>query len=121
MSHNLDLGKKGEKLARDFLISKGYSILEENWRFKKAEIDIIGKDKDNNILIFFEVKTRSYSYFGEPASFVNRKKQKLISDAASQYMNEINYDWAIRFDIIGIVINKNKSAEISHYEDAYFM
>ena len=120
MAHNQELGNRGENIANDFLVSKGYEILERNWRFKKAEIDIIAKDINNNILVFFEVKTRSYTYFGEPEAFVDEKKQKFISDAASEYMRKINYNWAIRFDIIGIVINKN-NVKTSHFEDAFFM
>ena len=118
MKQNKEIGIKGENLATDFLISKGYEILERNWRFKKAEIDIIAKHK--GILIFVEVKTRSYSYYGEPESFVDNKKKRLIADAASQYMQRINYDWAIRFDIIGILIEDGKKPVIAHFEDAFF-
>ncbi len=118
MKENKEIGSKGEDIAADFLFSKGYEILERNWRFKRAEIDIIAKHKDK--LIFVEVKTRSYSYYGEPESFVNNKKKRLIADAASQYMKKINYDWAIRFDIIGILIEKDKKPIISHFEDAFF-
>ncbi|HHH52756.1 MAG TPA: YraN family protein [Bacteroidetes bacterium] len=119
MSHNLTIGKKGEEIAVEFLVEKGYLILERNWRFKKAEIDIIAKDKDGT-LVFVEVKTRSYTYFGEPEAFVNDKKKSLMLDTASEYMRTIDYDWAIRFDIIGIVIEKEGSPKVSHFEDAFF-
>ena len=118
-SNNIAFGKRGEKIAIDYLVSKGYKILEENWRFKRAEIDIIAKDKEG-VLIFIEVKTRSYTFFGEPEVFVDEKKKKLLLDAASQYMKTINYEWAIRFDIIGIVIDKSNNVKISHFEDAFF-
>ncbi len=118
MKENKEIGSKGEDLATDFLITKGYEILERNWRFKRAEIDIIARHEEK--LIFIEVKTRSYSYYGEPESFVDNKKKRLIADAASQYMKKINYDWAIRFDIIGILIEKDKKPIISHFEDAFF-
>ena len=59
--HN-ELGKKGERLAIDYLIKKGYAILDENWRFQKAEVDIIAQIKDT--LVAVEVKTRSTSDFG---------------------------------------------------------
>ena len=115
----IEFGKRGEKIAADYLVSKGYTILEKNWRFKKAEIDIIAKDNEG-ILIFVEVKTRSYTYFGEPEAFVDEKKKSLLLDAASQYMDEVGYEWAIRFDIIGIVIDKSDNVSISHFEDAFF-
>ncbi len=118
MKKNKETGSKGEDLATDFLISKGYEILERNWRFKRAEIDIIARH--NGKLIFIEVKARSYSYYGEPESFVDNKKKRLIADAASQYMKKINYDWAIRFDIIGVLMEKDKKPIISHFEDAFF-
>jgi len=70
-SKNIEFGKRGEKLAEDHLISKGYKILKKNWRFKRAEIDIIAKDKEG-ILVFVEVKTRSYTYYGEPEVFVDQ-------------------------------------------------
>ena len=61
--HN-ELGKKGEQLAVDFLQKKGYTILDRNWRFKKAEVDIIAQKEQ--ILAIVEVKTRSSNYFGNP-------------------------------------------------------
>jgi len=66
-SHN-DLGKKGEQLAAEFLISKGYKIVARNFRFQKAEVDIIARK--NNVLAIIEVKTRSSSNFGDPQEFV---------------------------------------------------
>jgi len=121
MQTHIDIGKKGESLAKEFLLDNNYEILDTNWRFKKAEIDIIAKDLNENILVFFEVKTRSYDYYGEPASFVTEKKKRLMLDAASQYMRDINYDWAIRFDIIGILWKNDKDINIKHYKDAFFM
>ncbi len=117
MAKHIDFGKKGEILAFDYLMAKGYRVLAQNWRFSRAEIDIIAMDKD--ILVFVEVKTRSSDYYGEPADFVDKRKQQLIMDAASQYMQEINHEWAIRYDIIGIIINDN-GIELKHYEDAFF-
>ncbi len=119
MSDNLKIGRIGEDIAERFLRDSGYEILERNWRFKRAEIDIIAKDTDG-ILVFVEVKTRSYDYFGEPASFVDEKKQKIMADAASQYMKFIGYEWAMRFDILGILLDDEKKPKISHYKDAFF-
>jgi putative endonuclease len=118
-NNNIEFGKRGEKLAVDYLIAKGYKILEKNWRFKRAEVDIIAKNNEG-ILVFVEVKTRSYTFYGEPEVFVDEKKKQLLLDAASQYMNEVEYEWAIRFDIIGIVIDKYENIKISHFEDAFF-
>lgn len=116
-AHN-ELGNKGEEIAKIFLKEKNYQILDTNWRFSKAEIDIIAKYED--ILIFVEVKTRSYETFGEPESFVDEKKEHLMLDAAQVYMQRMNHDWEIRFDIIGITLRQGYPPKIRHYEDAFF-
>ena len=118
MKSNKEIGQIGEDAAVVFLEQLGYNILERNWRFSRAEIDIIAKDHD--ILVFVEVKTRSYNYYGEPEDFINERKEHLLSDAASQYMNLIKYDWEIRFDIISILILKNQEHQIKHFKDAWF-
>lgn len=112
------IGDKGEAIAVDFLDRKGYQILETNWRFSRAEIDIIAFDGE--ILVFVEVKTRSYDYYGKPEEFVTLKKEKLMADAATVYMDKINHDWEIRFDIISILLPKNKTPIIEHFKDAFF-
>lgn len=114
----MEIGKKGEALAVQFLEEKGYEILATNWRFRRSEVDIIAKD--GPILVFVEVKTRSYDYFGEPASFISARKKVLLQDAAAAYMHQINHTWEIRFDIIGILLPTNKDVTIQHYEDAFF-
>ena len=72
MAQHNELGKKGEQLAVDYLIKKGYDIVERNYRFDKAEVDIIASLKDT--LAIVEVKTRSTIDFGNPQDFVNRNK-----------------------------------------------
>ncbi len=119
MAKHNETGKLGEELAAAFLLDKGYLILETNWRFKRAEIDIIAKDEREDILIFVEVKTRSSDYFGKPEEFVSPQKEKLMADAAQVYAEEIQHDWEIRFDIMGIVLKEGKP-EISHLADAFF-
>lgn len=118
MSKKKETGEKGEQLATDFLKSKGYHILERNWRFSRAEIDIIAMHSD--VLVFVEVKTRSYTSFGEPEAFVTTKKEELMIDAAHVYMAKIQHEWEIRFDIIGIVLPEIGNPSIKHFEDAFF-
>jgi putative endonuclease len=102
--HN-ELGEKGEELAVEFLQKKGYKILERNWRFKKAEVDII--TIKNNVLAVVEVKTRSSNYFGNPQDFVNPKKIQLLVEAINEYVTSKNLEVEVRFDIIAILKNKN--------------
>tara|TARA_R110001632_G_scaffold19898_10_gene59870 strand:+ start:1177 stop:1536 length:360 start_codon:yes stop_codon:yes gene_type:complete len=116
MAEHYDLGKKGEQLAVDYLIKEGYKILVRNWRFQKAEIDIIALKE--NILASVEVKTRSTNYFGNPQDFVNPKKIKLLVMAMNEYVIKHDLDVEVRFDIIAIT--KNKSGfDIEHLEDAF--
>ena len=114
--HN-DLGKKGEALAVEFLQKNNYQILERNWRFKKAEIDVIAKK--NDVLAVVEVKTRSSNYFGNPQDFVNPKKIQLLVEAINEYVISKNLDVEVRFDIIAITKNQEKF-EIKHLKDAFF-
>jgi putative endonuclease len=118
LSKQQSTGKLGEDIASNFLQKAGYSLLERNWRFRKAEIDIIAKDGE--VLVFVEVKAKSYTYFGAPEESVSSYKEDLIIDAAHQYMIKIGHDWEIRFDIISIVLDKNKGTSITHFKDAFF-
>ena len=114
-THN-DLGLRGEQLAIDYLEEIGYTILERNYRYLKAEIDIIAKKDD--LLVVIEVKTRSSTYFGKPENFVNSKKIKLMVQAADHYVNKRDFDVNIRFDIIGIVYLET-TYELDHIKDAF--
>ena len=117
MSKTRKTGDRGEQMAVELLQAKGYQILERNWRFSRAEIDIIAKQKD--ILVFIEVKTRSTALFGEPEEFLTSKQESLITDAAAVYMEQIGHDWEIRFDIISITLQPPQPI-IRHFEDAFF-
>ena len=116
-----DLGKTGELLALQHLESSGYEVVEKNYRAGKGEIDLIawspGKPKT---LVFVEVKTRSNDFFGSPEAYVGKDKQRIVAATAGAYMQKINYDWAVRFDIISIMIRKSGQPEIKHLEDAWF-
>ncbi|PHQ55248.1 MAG: endonuclease [Lutibacter sp.] len=116
MAIHHELGQKGEQLAVEFLQKKGYRILDRNWRYKKAEVDIIAQKE--GILAIVEVKTRSSDYFGDPQDFVNQKKIKLLVEAIHEYVTSKNLDLEVRFDIIAILKNKNAFA-IEHLEDAF--
>ncbi|PQB08489.1 hypothetical protein BST83_16185 [Polaribacter filamentus] len=117
MAEHNELGKKGEKLAIDFLIENDYKILEKNYRYLKAEVDIIARKKD--VLLVVEVKTRSSDYFGNPQDFITPKKIKLLVSAIDYYVVQRDLDVEVRFDIIAIIHQKNKT-KIEHLENAFF-
>jgi putative endonuclease len=116
MAEHNELGKKGEKLAIDFLIKNKYKILEKNYRYLKAEVDIIAQKE--NILAVVEVKTRATDYFGDPQDSVTLKKIKLLLTAVDYYVVEKDLDVEVRFDIIAIV-HKNNNTKIEHLKDAF--
>ncbi|WGH74911.1 YraN family protein [Tenacibaculum tangerinum] len=116
MAQHNELGKKGEQLAIDYLIENGYVIVEKNYRFQKAEVDIMAKK--GSVLAIVEVKTRSTAYFGNPQDFVNPKKIKLLVTAVDAYVTKRNLDVEIRFDIIAIIKEQHKFT-IEHIKDAF--
>lgn len=116
MADHNELGKKGEKLAVEFLLKNNYKILETNYRYLKAEVDIIAL-KDET-LVAVEVKTRSTNYFEEPQDAVKAKKIKLLVTAIDYYVVEKDLDVEVRFDIIAI-IHQNKKTKIEHLENAF--
>jgi len=116
MAEHNELGKKGEELAIGFLIKNDYKILEKNYRYLKAEVDIIAQKE--NTLAVVEVKTRATDYFGNPQDFVNPKKIKLLLSAIDNYIVEKDLDVEVRFDIIAI-IHKNNTTKIEHLKDAF--
>ena len=119
MPSQSEIGAIGEAYAKSYLEKKGYEILECNWRFKKAELDLIAKIDE--ILVFIEVKTRSYQYFGAPEEAITEKKEAMMIDAAQRYMESIDYTWEIRFDIISILLDKvYKIRDVKHFKDAFF-
>ena len=117
MAEHNDLGKLGEELAVEFLQKNGYDILETNWVFQKAEIDIIAQKE--NILAIVEVKTRSSIDFGLPQDFVKPKKIQLLVKAVNEYVISNDLDVEVRFDIIAIH-KEGKNYKIEHIEDAFY-
>ncbi|MFK7810536.1 MAG: YraN family protein [Saprospiraceae bacterium] len=118
MAKHNELGNQGETIAKQLLVDKGHTILETNYTYKRAEIDLISRF--DNTLIFTEVKTRSSDFFGAPELAVSDKKQSLIIRAAQAYLFENDYDDEIRFDVISIVIRNEHNVSIKHFEDAFF-
>ena len=116
MAKHNELGKIGEELAAQFLIEKGYEILERNWRNIHKEIDIIAKEGED--LVIVEVKARQTDEYGEPDIAVTKRKQRMLIAAANAYILKNNLDVSTRFDIISIVF-KNGEPVIEHIEDAF--
>ncbi len=116
MAEHNELGKKGEQLAVAYLLQHNYKIIACNYRFLKAEVDIIAQKE--SVLAAIEVKTRSSIDFGNPQDFINPKKIKLLIYAIDNFVLENNLDVEVRFDIIAIVKQKN-AFKIEHLKDAF--
>jgi len=116
-THN-ELGHRGEAIAKAHLEAAGYEILDENWTFGKAEVDLIAY-KDQTI-IFTEVKTRTGTGFGQPEDFVDNRKQKLLAQAADEYIYLMNHKGDARFDIIAILFTPQNTYTLKHIEDAFW-
>lgn len=117
MARHNDLGKAAEQLAVEYLQRKGYTILDRNWRWGKAELDIVALD--GNQLVVVEVKARTSDYFGDPATAVTPRKIKLLVEAAHAYVTQHELDYEVRFDIVAVLYNK-KNRKIDHYPDAFY-
>ena len=111
--HNKEIGKKGEETALKYLQKKGYQLVDQNYRHRRGEIDLIVKRED--ILVFVEVKLRSGSYFGYPEEMVSENQWELLMETAKAFQIENGYNGPIRFDIVAIL-----GEQIRHFEDAIF-
>jgi len=117
MAEHNELGKLGEELAQDYLKQNGYTILETNWTFQKAEIDIIAQKEA--VLAIVEVKTRSSIEFGLPQDFVKPKKISLLVKAVNEYVITNDLEVSVRFDIIAIY-KEEGDFKVEHIEDAFY-
>ena len=116
MAKHNKLGKDGELIAFMVLQRDGYNILQTNWKFQKAEVDIIAQ-KDG-FLIFIEVKTRGSKKFGNPSDSIDKKKISLYKDAAEGYLEQYPSELEVRFDVVNIIIGKDET-EIEHIPNAF--
>ena len=110
-------GQEGEKIAADYLIKRGYKIVEQNFRCSIGEIDLIAWEKET--LVFVEVKARSSSQFGGPDSAVTLRKQEKIIRVASAYLQQKKLLTVLcRFDVVG-VIKDGTGIAITLFQNAF--
>lgn len=108
----LEYGRWGERMAHHFLMKKGYVILYRNWRFLKAEVDMIAYFEGRIVLV--EVKSRWNNNFGRPASFVSNKQLHMICFAGEKFLEKHQFQNELQIDIIEIV-GKPDSYSIEHF------
>lgn len=115
MAQHNDTGRWGEDVAREHLISKGYGIMETNYRAGRNEIDIIATKGDR--IIFVEVKTRK-TRFADPLEAIDRRKMSRLVSAADAYLRAFAVARSPQFDVI-TVIGTEAAHEVEHFEDAF--
>lgn len=118
MSLNQAKGKEGEAHATGWLVKKGYTVRERNWRYRQWEVDIIASRKQ--FLHFIEVKTRHSLRYGRPEESITRDKMNGLRNAAEAYQY-LHPDWKyIQFDVVAITVIDGIIKEVFLIEDVYF-
>ncbi|MEM7173894.1 MAG: YraN family protein [Bacteroidota bacterium] len=110
-------GKQAETIAIQYFNHQGFVKQAQNYRFQKAEIDLIVQKKD--LLLFIEIKSRNTTKFGYAETFCKPKQQGLYQIAASQYIQNTAWQGQVRFDIIAIH-HHNKKIDLAHFQDAFY-
>ncbi len=111
------LGNKGEEIAENYLIGKGYQILDTNWFWGHREIDIVARLGDE--IVFVEVKTRDENFTVEPWEAVTANKIKNIVSVADHWLRYRKIDLEGRFDVISIVVKRDGTHSLEHFERAF--
>ena len=124
MSQHTDLGARGEALAASYLEDKGYRIVARNYRFERAEVDLICHDpsaEPAGELVFVEVKTRSGTRYGVPEAAVTDAKKSQLVKASEGYLHEHQMEHArARFDVVAIVLRPGRTPNIEHIQHAFW-
>jgi putative endonuclease len=114
--HNTEIGRLGEGFAKKYLQRKGYKVLQQNYRTRYAEIDLVVRKKD--MLVVVEVRTKTGERFGTPEETLNKKKLEKVKKNAAAYAAQSKWSKLYRIDAVCIVLGGNKTIErISHYEN----
>lgn len=114
-THN-EIGQWGENIAREYLVAKGYAIVESNVRMGKKELDIVAMHDSR--IVFVEVKTRTNPDF-DPLDALDHKKIRNLAQAADAYVCSRRIPHEVQFDIIVVVGTPHEGHQIEHYPDAF--
>lgn len=119
LSPQAALGRRGEDLAHRYLRSCGYTVVARNYRPAGGEVEADIIARQNDIIVFVEVKSRASGDFGAPDRAIGGDKQKNVVRAARAYTTRAGIEWSqVRFDTISIVFSDPPS--ITHQKDAFF-
>lgn len=117
---HLRRGELGEHAAKKHLQKLGLKFLTANFRSERGEIDLIFRDED--CLVFVEVKTRSSEEWTRPAAAVDARKKRLLSQTALDYLRLLkNPQVKIRFDIVEVLLRDGEVREVRHLPNTFPM
>ena len=116
------MGKIGEDLARKYLEKEGFKILEQNYKTKYAEIDLIAQKSSGFLgqktLVFVEVRTKVGEQWGSPEDTINKAKLWKVLQNAKSYTAFKKWEGPARIDAVCIVLNKDMSVNrLTHHEN----
>ena len=114
---HIELGRRGEDIAARYLTTRGAEVLVRNYRFSRAELDIVARTPAG--LHFVEVKTRAYQDLDAAAAAVARRKQRNVMSAASRYMDDHDYDGPFQFDIVVVLLGPAGTSRVQWRRDAF--
>ncbi|MDR1342285.1 MAG: YraN family protein [Prevotellaceae bacterium] len=115
--NTLDFGKRGEEAAKSYLLERGFTIRDTNWRWGHKELDIVAQK--NSTLHVVEVKTRRANFLVEPQASVDRRKQQHTIAAANAYVQRFNLTYDVQFDIITVIIS-GENSEVEYVPEAFY-
>jgi len=117
MHQHIDLGKKGEDMAAQWLSAKGFAILCRNWRHGRHEVDIIASREA--VLHIIEVKIRRTITYGRPEESISRKKFQNIMQGAAGWLAQFPGHKRIQYDVLAITLNTRALPEFVLFRDVY--
>jgi putative endonuclease len=111
------LGHVGESAAVRYLESLGWTVLERNYRCRAGEIDVVARDQES--VVFVEVRTRASDVFGTPEESITASKARRMMRCALTYMTvhpDLSADW--RIDVVAVRVERSRTLSVSHYRNA---
>lgn len=114
MAEHTITGKEGEEVAKKYLESKGYEIVEQNYKTRRAEIDMIARQGKE--LVFVEVRTKHHEMYGTPEETIDWQKRMRLQRNAAAYVHRIRYRGPYRVDAVCLIIGNGGLQRINHYE-----
>ena len=112
------VGAYGERVAVEYLVRQGMTLIERNWRCSSGEIDAVLQDGDT--IVFTEVKTRRGLGYGTPAEAVGYRKRTRLRQLAAIWLTQSHRRTPeIRFDLVSVLPRRSGAAEIEHVRGAF--